>query len=108
MKQIEPYFPAERLIAYQVAREVLVEVERLSRTWIGWAELGDQARRASLSVLLNVGEGASQVSRGAKRRHYAIALASAGELAGALDGAVALGLAGRALRQRVLRLGALV
>ena len=104
-------FPAEKLVAYEVAKEVLAEIARLSARWP--AHLKDDAQRASLSVMLNVAEGASQPPRsGAKRRHYDIALASAGEVAATLDAAELLGRspAGEvaAAKQRVGRLGALI
>ena len=104
-------FPAERLVAYQVAKEVLAEIARLSATWPAY--LRDDGQRASSSVLLNIAEGASQPPRsGAKRRHYDIALSSAGEVAAALDGAAVLGCSPAAelaaAKQRLGRLGALV
>ena len=84
-----PYFPAERLLAYRVAREVLAEVARLSRGWHGRAGLRSQALDAAESVVLNLGEGAAQPARsGAKRRHYVIALGSADEVGAALDAAL--------------------
>src|SRR6187397_766134 len=80
------YFPAERLLAYRVAREVLGEVKRLSAGWHGRAGLRAQALDAAESVVLNLGEGAAQPARsGAKRRHYVIALGSADEVGAALD-----------------------
>ena len=82
------YFPAERLLAYRVANEVLTEVARISRGWCGRASLRAQALDAAESVVLNVGEGAAQPARsGAKRRHYVIALGSADEVGAALDAA---------------------
>ena len=86
-------FPAERLIAYGVAKQLLVEVARVSEAWCGWRELREQARSAALSVFLNLSEGGSQPpGSGAKRRGYDIAQASCGEVAAALDAAEALGL----------------
>ena len=105
------HFPADRLIAYQIAKQVLAEVARLSTRWP--AHLRDQAERACTSVLLNIAEGASQ-PRGtaAKRRHYDIALASAGEVAAILDAAEILGRSPaakvQAIRTRASRLGALI
>src|SRR6187397_34619 len=82
------YFPAERLLAYRVANEVLTEVARLSRGWHGRSGLRTQALDAAESVVLNLGEGAAQPARsGAKRRHYVIALGSADEVGAALDAA---------------------
>ncbi len=83
-----PYFPAERLLAYRVAREVLACVQRLSRSWHGRASLRAQAMDAAESVVLNLGEGAAQPARsGSKCRHYVIALGSADEVGAALDAA---------------------
>ena len=85
---IVPLFPAERLLAYTVAREVLAAVAKLSSGWHGRAALRAQALDAAESVVLNLGEGAAQPPRsGAKRRHYVIALGSADEVGAALDAA---------------------
>ncbi len=85
---VVPFFPAERLLAYRVAREVLAEIARLSRGWHGRAGLRSQALDAAESVVLNLGEGAAQPARsGSKRRHYVIALGSADEVGAALDAA---------------------
>jgi four helix bundle protein len=56
------------------------------------ANLRDQLRRASSSVVLNTAEGFGSVSRGVKRRHYEIARGSAMECVAILDLALALGL----------------
>jgi four helix bundle protein len=107
------FFPAERLLAYRVARELLAEVARVSRQWHGRASLRAQALDAAESVVLNLGEGAAQPPRsGAKRRHYVIALGSADEVGAALDaaGAQSLSPAAELDRARALaaRCGALV
>lgn len=47
--------------------------------------LRDQLERASLSIILNVSEGAGRRSRKDKRRHYAIARGSAMECAAAAN-----------------------
>jgi len=108
-----PSFPADRLLAYRVAREVLAEVARVSRSWHGRASLRSQALDAAESVVLSLGEGAAQLPRsGAKRRHYVIALGSADEVGAALDAAQAQGLSPAAeldvLRVSVARCAALV
>jgi len=51
----------------------------------GHAELRDQLRRASLSVPLNIAEGAGRVSEADAARHFAIARGSAMECAAVLD-----------------------
>ena len=78
-----PLLDAEKLDVYRVAlaghaavAEVLSQVSRVLR---------DQLERASLSVVLNIAEGAGRRSRADKRRHYAIARGSAMEVAAALD-----------------------
>jgi four helix bundle protein len=53
-------------------------------------ELGIQIRRAASSVCLNLGEGARSL-KGNKRKHYAIAHGSAGEVQAALTTAIAWG-----------------
>jgi four helix bundle protein len=108
-----PYFPAERLIAYRVAQDVLVAIQRLSAGWHGRAGLRAQALDAAESVVLNLGEGAAQPARsGAKRRHYVIALGSADEVGAALDAARAQGLSPAeeldAARALAARSGALI
>jgi four helix bundle protein len=108
-----PTFPADRLLAYRVAREVLAEVARVSRGWRGRASLRAQALDAAESVVLNLGEGAAQPpGSGAKHRHYVIALGSADEVGAALDAAQAQALSPAAeldvLRVQVARCGALV
>jgi four helix bundle protein len=66
------------------------------------ANLRDQLRRASSSVVLNTAEGFGSASRGVKRRHYEIARGSAMECVAILDLAVALGLESAPTPARVL------
>ena len=66
------------------------------------ANLRDQLRRASSSVVLNTAEGFGSASRGVKRRHYEIARGSALECVAILDLAVALGLEGLPASARAL------
>ena len=85
--------PVRNLIAYQVAIDVTTQVAALSASWRGWAPLADQARRASSSIGLNLGEGtAYKPGSGNRRKHYEIALGSAVEAGVALDTAAALAL----------------
>lgn len=74
---------AERLDVYGVALEFqsLASVLALRAD----AVVRDRLRRASLSVVLNIAEGAGQRSRAQKRHHYAIARGSAMESAAILD-----------------------
>ncbi len=93
-----PMFEVERLAAYGVAVELVRKVGVCSRQWSGWANLGDQVRRAAVSALLNLAEGFEQPpGSDAKKRHYEIAVGSAGEVAAALDAALALELSDAAL-----------
>ena len=102
------YFEHERLDAYRQAREVLRGLARRRESFTGFGWLFNQAIRAAGSVVLNVAEGASLTTRGAKKRHYRIALGSCGELAAALDVALAIGLVGlqevEELNRRVARI----
>ena len=66
------------------------------------ANLRDQLRRASSSVVLNVAEGFGSASRGVKRRHYEIARGSAMECVAIVDLASALGLEGVPAAARAL------
>jgi four helix bundle protein len=74
---------AERLDVYRVALEAHGAVVSLA---VGEHRiLRDQLERASLSVALNVAEGAGLRGRREKRRHYSIARGSAMECVAALD-----------------------
>ena len=83
----------ERLDVYHLALEFLVfangVIEGLPR---GRSHLGDQFTRASLSIVLNVAEGAGKHSKPDKRRYYLTARGSATESAALLDVCVRLGL----------------
>ena len=76
----------EKLDVYAVALDFLVlangVVERLPR---GRSHIGDQLSRASLSIVLNIAEGAGTYSPGDKRRYYLSASGSATECAAILD-----------------------
>ena len=103
------YFTHERLDVYQVSREFLrwcqsAVVPRLR----GKAWLKDQLLRAASSVVLNIAEGASQHSAGMKRRHFEIALGSAGECAAALDVASDLGVQIEGGHALIARVGAML
>jgi four helix bundle protein len=74
---------AERLDVYRVALDAHRAVVSLA---IGEHRiLRDQLERASLSVALNISEGAGLRGRREKRRHYSIARGSAMECVAALD-----------------------
>lgn len=73
----------------------------------GHGELADQLRRASISIVLNIAEGAGEYSKADKARFYRIALRSATECAAVLEIGVRLDLIGaeelRGARELLLR-----
>ena len=100
----------ERLEVYQVALEFLVladqVIEHLPR---GRGHLADQLTRASISIVLNIAEGAGKFSKLDKRRYYLAAVGSSTESAAILDVCERLKLVetethkrGKALLQRVV------
>lgn len=103
-------FDHERLDVYQAALDFAVIandiVERLPR---GRSHLSDQLTRASISIVLNIAEGAGKYSKPDKRRYYLTAAGSATESAAILDICMRLGLIeqkpheqGKALLDRVV------
>ena len=74
---------AEKLDVYRVALEAQAEGAALVPA--DNRVLRDQLERASLSVVLNIAEGAGRRSRKDKARHYAIARGSAMESAAIVD-----------------------
>ena len=100
-------FQFQKLDSYQVAKRVCVHVHALK---ISQRELRDQAERAVLSAFLNLSEGLAGRADGNRKRHYAIALGSLGEVSAALDMAIALGLVreDRELEALIGRLGAML
>jgi len=80
--------PHENLIAYQVARELVVLVRDAK---IADAKLRDQALRAATSACLNVAEGAGRTSAADKARVYGIARGEGCEAVAAVDVAAAAG-----------------
>jgi len=76
----------ERLDVYHLALDLLVLaseiIEGLPR---GRSHLSDQFSRASLSIVLNLAEGAGKHSKPDKRRYYLTARGSATESAALLD-----------------------
>jgi four helix bundle protein len=80
---LHPQLDAEKLHVYAVAVEFQTLAAGLSPK--GQPVLRDQLERASLSVVLNIAEGAGQRSRPSKNRFYGIARGSANECAAILD-----------------------
>ena len=74
--------PHHKLVAYEVAKELLVAVRG---THVRDAGLRDQALRSAKSACLNCAEGAGRVTRADKARVFAIARAEAGEAAAAIE-----------------------
>lgn len=78
-----PTLDAEKLDVYRVALQAQAQASALVPE--DRRVLRDQLERASLSVVLNIAEGAGRRSRKDKARHYAIARGSAMECAAAID-----------------------
>lgn len=91
-------FPHENLDCYRLAVDIARWVVR-QKFPAGAADLGDQARRASRAVVLNIAEGAARGGP-AGANHHRIARGSAGELCSVLD---LVDLPGGAERQAELR-----
>jgi four helix bundle protein len=89
-----PRFPHQRLVAYRVAMELFLEVERLaSRLPRGHAELKNQVRRAAGAAVRNIAEGANRVHPRDKAARFIVALGEIGECEAALEMAQLLELA---------------
>lgn len=79
-------FDHERLEVYQLTLDFIEFVEGLVKAFPpGHADLGDQLRRASSSIVLNTAEGAGEFSRREKARFYRMARRSGTECAAVLD-----------------------
>jgi four helix bundle protein len=79
---ISPVLPHHKLLAYGVARDLLLAVLRCS---VRDAKLRDEAARSAKSACLNCAEGAGRVTRADKARAFAIARAEAVEAAAAVE-----------------------
>ena len=103
-------FDHDRLDVYQVSIEFLIVADEIAENLPrGRSYLVDQLRRAALSILLNIAEGAGEFSKNDKIRFYRIARRSATECAAVLDACKALKLSkeeilttGRALLVRIV------
>src|SRR5258708_22830367 len=97
MTNLTTLFPHERLIAYQVACELLDSVRELG---ISDSKLRDQAMRAAQSACLNIAEAAGRFGGPDKARVFAVARGEACEVGAAID----IASRSRAMRQaRCLR-----
>jgi four helix bundle protein len=82
----------QRLDVYQCAVRLLAHCTRLSNDAPkGYAQLADQLRRASLSVPLNIAEGAGRPRATDSARFFGIARGSAMECGAILDALTAVG-----------------
>ena len=80
------YFDHEKLDVYQVTMEFVVSIDKCMEQFPeGSGYLVNQLRRASSSILLNISEGAGELSGNEKIRFYSMARRSATECAGILD-----------------------
>ena len=79
-------FSHEKLIVYQTAVKWLAFSSELIKSLPrGNADLANQLRRATLSIPLNIAEGAGKISKADKKRFYGIARGSALECSAILD-----------------------
>src|SRR5687767_4852511 len=76
---------AEKLDCYRLAVEFQALAARLLPKRVGLSSLRDQLDRASVSIVLNIAEGAGRFSPADKARFYAIARGSATECAAIMD-----------------------
>jgi four helix bundle protein len=83
-----PSLPHHKLLAYGVARELVLAVVAAR---IRDAKLRDEALRAAKGAALNTAEGAGRVSVADKARAFAIARGEAAEAAAAVEIAAACG-----------------
>lgn len=89
-------FDHEKLDVFGVALDFVISADELSRAATrgdGHGELADQLRRASLSILLNLAEGAGEYAAREKARFYRLAKRSATECAALIEVYRRLGLA---------------
>jgi len=81
----------QNLDVYKCSIQFLARsVELIERRPRGYGGLADQLRRASLSVPLNIAEGAGRLTEPDAARHYAIARGSAMECAAIVDALLVL------------------
>ena len=79
-------FDHEQLDVYRVAMDFVAMAHEVIRALpTGHGELADQLRRASISIVLNIAEGAGEYSKAEKARIYRIARRSATECAAVLE-----------------------
>ena len=96
-----PVLPHHKLIAFGVAKDLLVAVRAAG---IRDAKLRDEATRAAKGACLNCAEGAGRVTRPDKARAFTIARGEAVEAAAAVEIAALCGDASQASALAVARL----
>jgi four helix bundle protein len=96
-----PVLPHHKLLAFSVARDLLLAVLRCS---IRDAKLRDEAVRSAKSACLNTAEGAGRVTRADKARAFAIARAETVEAAAAVEIAALCGDTSAAHAEEVVRI----
>ena len=76
----------EKLDVYQCSIQTLARIVKISKDLPrGYSSLSDQMRRASMSIPLNIGEGAGKRTKADCRKYFDIARGSAMECAAAMD-----------------------
>ena len=86
-------FSFQSLDVYRCSIEFIALADRIAAALPrGQAAMGDQLRRASLSIPLNIAESDGRTGLADARRHLAIARGSTMECAAILDAARAIGL----------------
>ncbi len=101
MNEPLPILPHHKLIAFTVARDLVLAVRACN---IQDAKLRDEALRAAKGSALNCAEGAARVSRRDKARVFAIARGETVEAAAAVEIAALCGDCGQAEAAAVLRI----
>lgn len=86
MEPVSPYLGHEKLDVYRAGIEFLVlATEAIDALPAGSGVIRDQLDRTSLSIVLNIAEGAGKGSTPDRRRFYAIARGSAMECGAIFD-----------------------
>ena len=101
MNEPHTQLPHQRLIAFQVAKDLLLAVIAAK---ISDAEIRDQATRAAKGAALNIAEAAGRAGSKDRARVFMIARGEASEAAAAVEIAAAIGAASEAAMRTVHRI----